>query len=348
MSRALVYAGDTPQSLTVLNEWRAHGLAALPAASDGGLPLAIAAAQEARTMRDPIGGLATPIRMGGQVFGVLLFQQLGGRRGWTSGDVSLVESVASELRLALETARLFHQQQDVVAELDRLNAAKSDFVSIVSHEFRTPLTGIRGFSELLRDDELSTAEVREYAGAINTDAQRLTRMVNQMLDLDRLESGRATIELGPVDLNAITAAVAGLRPTTPLHQIVLDLDPALGPVTGDRDQLTQVMVNLLNNAVKYSPDGGEIALTSRPAGSNAHVSVADHGIGIPVSGLETVFERYARIGSEATRFIQGTGLGLPIVRQIVTMHGGRVWVESTLGHGSTFQLTIPLAPRSGV
>jgi len=296
-----------------------------------------------------IAGLATPIGLGGQLSGVLVFHQVGSPRGWTSGEVRLVEAVARELRVAIEAARLFEQQRVAVAELERLSQAKSDFVSIVSHEFRTPLTGIQGFSEMMRDEDLTTAEMKEYAGDINTDAQRLNRMINEMLDLDRLESGRMALETAPIDLNAIITEVAdGVLPGAAGHPIVLRLDPGLGPVTGDRDKLTQVVVNLLSNAVKYSPGGGEIVVTTRAEGPNAHVLVRDHGMGIPADGLEKVFERFARLESDATRFIQGTGLGLPIVRQIVTLHGGEAWVESTVGEGSVFQFTVPLAAPASV
>ncbi|HEY8656281.1 MAG TPA: ATP-binding protein [Candidatus Limnocylindria bacterium] len=371
-SRAIVYTGQSRDDLTVLQEWHTEGAAALPIGSRDHTPFAVLAAREGRTvavrdgrndprLADPtlgphtliehgtIAGLATPIGLGGGRSGVLVFHQVGAPRGWTSGEVRLVEAVARELRVALESARLFEQQRAAVAELERLSQAKSDFVSIVSHEFRTPLTGIQGFSEMMRDEDLSLVEMKEYAGDINKDAQRLNRMINEMLDLDRLESGRMTVAQATVDLNAIvTAVAAGVRPNAPGHPIVLRLDPDLGAVSGDQDKLTQVVVNLLSNAVKYSPEGGEIVVTTRADGPNAHVLVRDHGMGIPADGLEKVFDRFARLETNATRFIQGTGLGLPIVRQIVTLHGGRAWVESTVGEGSVFQFTIPLATPASV
>ena len=366
-SRAIVCAGSSREDLAVFHEWHADGVAQLTVGSTGQTPLAVLAAREGRTiavrdgrddprLRDPtlgshalidhgtIAGLATPIGLGGQLSGVLAFHQVGSPRGWTSAEVRLVEAVARELGVAMETTRLLEQQRAAVAELERLSQAKSDFVSIVSHEFRTPLTGIQGFSEMMRDEELSVAEMKEYAGDINKDAQRLNRMINEMLDLDRLESGRMTVERADVDLNSVVTEVAdGVRRNAPGHPIALRLDPALGAVSGDRDKLTQVVVNLVSNAVKYSPSGGEIVVTTRAEGPNAHVLVRDHGLGIPADGLEKVFERFARLESDATRFIQGTGLGLPIVRQIITLHGGKAWVESTVGEGSVFQFTIPLA-----
>ena len=116
--------------------------------------------------------------------------------------------------------------------------------------------------------------------------------------------------------------------------------------SGDRDKLTQVLANLLNNAVKYSPNGGEIVVSTRVEGSAAHLVVRDHGMGIPNEALESIFERYGRVESRATRYIRGTGLGLPIVRQIVQLHGGTVWAESTVGEGSVFHVTLPLASPS--
>ncbi len=263
-----------------------------------------------------------------------------------------IERKDAEARLAAALAT----QQEANRQLESLNKAKSDFVSIVGHEFRTPLTGILGFSEILRDEELSPAEVREYAGDINADACRLIRMITEMLDLDRMEAGQTALRLEAVDLRAVVAEVTALaRRTAPRHAIRLDLDDTLPPLRGDRDKLVQVVTNLVSNAIKYSSGGAiTITLTSDAGtdtdlgGAFAHLRVQDEGMGIPPEALETVFERYARIESTATRYIAGTGLGLPIVRQIVELHGGRVWAESTPGEGSTFHVTIPVAEPTGV
>jgi signal transduction histidine kinase len=189
----------------------------------------------------------------------------------------------------------------------------------------------------------------ERRRGINAEAQRLSRLIDDMLDLDRMESGRLVRHREPVDLNALITEVAGdMRPSAPLHLLRLDLSEALPPLSGDRDKLRQVLTNLLSNAVKYSPEGGEITLSSRVEGTCVHVRVQDHGVGMPPEALEAVFERYARIDSDATRSIQGTGLGLPIVRRIVTLHGGAVWAKSAPGQGSVFHVTIPLAGTSAV
>jgi len=203
----------------------------------------------------------------------------------------------------------------------------------------------------MTNEDLTLAEMREYAGDINKDAQRLNRMINEMLDLDKMESGRMQLHREPVDLNnVVSEAVNRVRPNAPQHPVSVRLDPLVGEMSGDRDKLTQVIANLLNNAVKYSPNGGEIVVSTRLEGNTSHVVVRDHGMGIPKEALEAIFERYGRVESPATRHIQGTGLGLPIVRQIVQLHGGTVWAESTVGAGSVFHVILPrsAAARSDV
>src|SRR5438093_6239617 len=362
VSRGIVAAGDSEDDLNVLYEWDAPGVSPVGRGARS-IPVAKYAARLGRTIvvrdvrEDPrfaepetatlaqigvVAVAATPIRVGGQLAGALALSQVDRAREWTADEVRLIESVAQELRVAIGAAEAFERQRAAVAELERLNRAKSDFVSIVSHEFRTPLTGIQGFSEMMQSEDLTLAEMREYAGDINKDAHRLNRMITEMLDLDKMESGRMQLHLEPVDLNAIvTESVDLLRPNAPRHPLSLRLDPLIGELSGDRDKLTQVMANLLNNAVKYSPNGGDIVVSTRVEGNTAHVVVRDHGMGIPKEALDAIFERYSRVESPATRHIQGTGLGLPIVRQIVQLHGGTVWAESTVGEGSVFHVNLP-------
>jgi signal transduction histidine kinase len=363
VTRAVVAVGDTEAKLEVLYEWVASGMQSV-GTGPRELPVSRLAARMGRTLiatdvrtdgrfSDPkiaaalahtgvIAIAATPVRVGGRFAGSLALVHTDRPREWSADDVRLIESVAQELRGAIAAAEAFQQQRAAVAELERLNRAKSDFVSIVSHEFRTPLTGIQGFSEMMQSENLTLDEMREYAGDINKDAHRLNRMITEMLDLDKMESGRMELHPEPVNLNAIVSeAVDRVRPNAPQHPLSLRLDPMVGEISGDRDKLTQVLDNLLNNAVKYSPNGGEIVVSTRVEGSTAHVVVRDHGIGIPKEALESIFERYGRVESIATRHIQGTGLGLPIVRQIMQLHGGTVWAESTVGEGSVFHFTLP-------
>ncbi|MDQ2951719.1 MAG: ATP-binding protein [Chloroflexota bacterium] len=291
--------------------------------------------------------LGVPLVRGGSLLGAIVLRAFDADTRFAIDDARLLSLFGDQAVAALTNAEAFERQRVAMEQLERLNRAKSEFVSIVSHEFRTPLTGIQGFSEMMRDEDLSMPEMKEYSADINKDAMRLTRMINEMLDLDRMESGRMTLHREPTDVNALVSdAAARVRPNAPGHPITLELEPGLPSLSADHDRLMQVVANLLSNAVKYSPTGGEIMVTTALDGQGIQLSVADHGIGIPPEKLEDVWERYSRIETDKTRGIQGTGLGLPIVRLIVTMHGGRTWAESAIGRGSTFHVSLPLAATS--
>ena len=255
-------------------------------------------------------------------------------------DVTLVREAQDKLGEALES------QRSANATLEKLDRTKTEFLSIVSHEFRTALTGIQGFSELIRDGGLESDEVRAYGGYIFNDADRVNRLIGDMLDLDRMESGRMSIRTTDVDINEVLSDAIARAGSSPSVEFKADLDPRLPIVVGDRDRLIQVVSNLVNNAVKYSPDGGTVTLSSRSEGDFALVSVTDTGVGIPPDEIGHVFERFRRVRSGAAQSIPGTGLGLTIVKQIVEMHGGKIWVESAVGHGSSFHFTLPLAAEN--
>ncbi len=253
-------------------------------------------------------------------------------------DVTTVRETSDKLAEALEA------QRSANANLAKIDSTKTEFLSIVSHEFRTALTGIQGFSELIRDGGLEPDEVRAYGGYIFNDADRINRLIGDMLDLDRMESGRMSIRTGDVDINEVLSeSIARAGTAVSSVEFKSDLDPRLPIVQGDRDRLIQVVSNLVNNAVKYSPDGGKVTLSSRAEEGFALISVTDTGLGIPPDEIGHVFERFRRVRSGAAQSIPGTGLGLTIVKQIVEMHGGKIWVESAVGHGSAFHFTIPLA-----
>ncbi|HET9410477.1 MAG TPA: PAS domain-containing sensor histidine kinase [Candidatus Dormibacteraeota bacterium] len=236
-----------------------------------------------------------------------------------------------------------------LAGLERLNQLKSEFVSMVSHEFRTALVGIQGFSEILRDESIGADEVKGLATDINKDAQRLNRMIGEMLDLDRMEAGKIRLTTKPVDLNAlIKEVIERAQVSSERHAIRTDLDQALPIVTADPDRLVQVVSNLLSNAIKYSPDGGEVGVATRAEDGMVHVSVKDQGIGIAPEFVNRLFGRYERFESNRTSQVVGTGLGLAISRQIVELHGGRIWVDSRVGAGSNFQFTVPVRAIAGV
>jgi PAS domain S-box-containing protein len=258
---------------------------------------------------------------------------------------TIARDITERKRAEAELERAFNTQRAANEQLERVNKIRRDFVSVVSHEFRTALTGIQGFSQMMRDEDFSAEEMREFASDIYEDATRLTRMISEMLDLDRMESGRMTLGLDRLDLSEILARVTeNARLNAPRHRIRLRVDENVPKLSGDRDKLTQVTANLLSNAVKYSPEGGQITVESRLEGEVIHVLVQDEGVGIRPEAREKLFEPYSRVESENTRYIQGTGLGLAISRQIIRLHGGDIWVDSKPGEGSTFHFTVPLNP----
>jgi PAS domain S-box-containing protein len=230
-----------------------------------------------------------------------------------------------------------------LAGIERLNQLKSEFITLVSHEFRTGLVGIQGFSEMIRDSEdLARDDIKAFAADINKDAQRLNRMINDMLDLDRIEAGRLTLRIEAVDINLVLReAVERARASSEHHVFELKLDPA-DPVTQcDADRVAQIVANLLTNAVKYSPEGGEIVVSSHASEGFVEVSVRDHGVGIAPEFAKRLFSRYERYEKTSGKII-GTGLGLAIARQIVEMHHGRIWVDTTVGSGSDFRFSLPM------
>ena len=256
-------------------------------------------------------------------------------------DVTQVREAQNRLAESLE------KEQSTNANLEKIDRTKTEFLSIVSHEFRTALTGIQGFSELIRDGDLDAEEMRSYGGDIFKDADRVNRLIGDMLDLDRMESGKMSIRLGEVDMNEILQEVFDRAKTTSDRvEFRSELSPGELLVAGDHDRLIQVVSNIVNNAVKYSPSGGRITLASRVDGGFALVSISDTGVGIPQDEIPLVFERFRRVRSGAAQSIPGTGLGLAIVKQIIEMHGGRVWVESAVGFGTTFHFTVPIAVPS--
>jgi signal transduction histidine kinase len=224
--------------------------------------------------------------------------------------------------------------------LKRVNRLEEEGLSNASHEFRNALIGIQGYSELLLDEKVTAQGVREYAAEIQNEALRLNRLITNMLDLDRLESHRATLNLNLTDLNRILRSAADRgAATSDTHTFALDLDGALHPFLADSDRLTQVAANLVSNAIKYSPASSEVRIVSRLNDGVIRVSVSDQGHGIRPGDLARVFARFERI---ATEKVGGTGLGMPISKEIIELHHGKMWVESTFGVGSTFIFELPL------
>jgi signal transduction histidine kinase len=245
-----------------------------------------------------------------------------------------LEEATTELRAANERLK----------ELDRM---KDDFISTVTHELRTPLTSIRAFSEILRDNpELDVAERSRFLTIVIKESERLTRLINQVLDLAKIESGKAEWHIVGVDLREVVEeSVAATSQLYRDRRIAIDLDlPLVVPtILADRDRLIQVMINLLSNASKFcSREAGRVRVALRQEQNCLRVDVADNGIGISTEDQAIIFEKFRQVGDTLTDKPQGTGLGLPICREIISHCGGRLWVESEIGRGATFSFTLPL------
>ncbi|MBA2520408.1 MAG: PAS domain S-box protein [Chloroflexia bacterium] len=257
-------------------------------------------------------------------------------------DITDQKRAEEEVHAALAGQRAANHQ------LARASNEKSEFLAVISHEFRSPLTSIQGFSELIVDESLTAEEARGFAATINTNARRLARMISDLLDLDRLESGQITVQRIPVSLRQVVDdVIASFGPTASHHQFVTRFDPAPPPLVGDPDLLIQVVTNLIANAIKYSPAGGQIIVSTSHQAGTVRLSVRDHGLGIPEVALETIFSRYARLPRPEQKDIVGTGLGLPIARQIVGLHHGTIWAEAPAGGGSMFIVELPAGDGQG-
>jgi two-component system phosphate regulon sensor histidine kinase PhoR len=226
----------------------------------------------------------------------------------------------------------------------KLEAMRRDFVANVSHELKTPLTAIRGSAETLLNGALEDKEHGpEFARSIHDQAVRLDNLVDDLLKISYAESGRAQLEKAPLELKALADSLAGgLAAILGKKKIsFVNLVPAGFLVNADKDRLSQVLINLLDNAAKYNREGGEIKLSAVKEGPQAKITVEDTGAGIPAAHLQRIFERFYRVDKARSRELGGTGLGLSIVKHLVELHGGTVGVDSAEGRGSSFWFTLP-------
>ncbi|MCW5934813.1 MAG: GAF domain-containing protein [Fimbriimonadia bacterium] len=241
-----------------------------------------------------------------------------------------------------------------ITDIRNLERMKSSFVAMVSHELRTPLTAIKGFISTLlmdsADEEISTFTLedrREFYTIIEHEADRLTRLINDLLNIARIEAGESLKpvfkEVDVYKLSQRTVTVQ--KAATNRHQLFHDVDESLPSIIADEDKVDQIITNLLNNAIKYSPNGGEIHVKGWVDGEDIVISVSDQGMGIPKEHLTRVFEKFHRVDNTDTRKQYGTGLGLHLVKHLVEdIHGGKIWAESEVGVGSTFFVRLPKVP----
>ena len=296
--------------------------------------------------------LGVPLLSDGQATGVIILIR-SSVQPFTSSQVKLVETFADQAVIAIENARLFEEVQARTRELaktvDDLEIAsqhKSQFVANMSHELRTPLAAILGYAELMQEGfyEPLGQKSMDALTRIRSNGKHLLGLINTVLDIAKIESGQFSLNLGEYAVESVVETVrAATESLAETKKLTLKTDVAkrLPVGLGDEQRLTQVLLNLVGNAIKFT-DTGEVRVTASAANSHFTVSVTDTGPGIPADQLTSVFEQFHQVDSSNTKAKGGTGLGLAISKQIVEMHGGRIWAELSLGKGATFRMELPI------
>jgi signal transduction histidine kinase len=285
--------------------------------------------------------MVAPLRVNGEVIGTLGALRDSPGRPYTESDLTMLQELADRAGLAVANARLYQQAQEAIQ-------VRNQFLSIAAHELKTPLTALSGQAQLvqrrLSRGEQTPERLARSVDVIARQADRLDAMVRTLLDVGRIERGQFMLERQTLDLvELVDRVVDETRPDLDHHTLVYEAGPRPTLVHGDLLRLEQVVQNLLSNAVKYSPAGGTITLRVERQGTMACITVADQGVGIPVEAQPHLFQRFYRAENAAAHHISGMGIGLYVVREIVTRHGGTVDVSSTEGAGSVFTVRLPAA-----
>ena len=344
-------------------EWDAPEIPALTADSDLQYPVTMLAAMTRATqwseditrddrLRDPTSGigatelirlgttaiLSTPLEWGDELLGVVTFHSQFPRK-WTQSDIALIEAAAREVAIAIDHARRYREAVQTAEKLRELDQMRSDFVSMVSHELRSPMTVVAGIADILenRADRLAPDQSKELIETLGREARRLRRLVSEVLDLEMIDQGRMELHRSEVEIvDLIREAVSdAVEP----HRTKVEATLEAATMSVDADRIKQVLINLISNAAKFSEPDQAIRVAIEGDDVACTISVIDTGIGIPEDQMGRLFQRFTRLDVE--RRIPGSGLGLYLSRQIVEQHGGKIWVESRLGEGSIFTFTLP-------
>jgi K+-sensing histidine kinase KdpD len=302
-----------------------------------------AMARASGTQKLPRCTLAAPISVGDQKYGVLVLETISGPAVFSDDDLPFLQTIADLIALAIDRDCLA-AQAEAIRSARQTEQMRSEVLAALSHELRMPLTAIQGYASalLLNDIEWSQEKRQEFLSQIENESQNMETMLRNILDSSLMNIDQLEIERQPVNLPAISReAAAEIQQHTGLHHVIVDYPVDFPILEADPRWIKQVFRNILDNAVKYSPEGGLIVVRGEVRPSNILVTIADQGIGISPEDLSILFERYLRIRSSANLHIPGSGLGLPISRAIIEAHGGRIWVESKQGEGTTIYFTLP-------
>jgi signal transduction histidine kinase len=303
--------------------------------------------------------LGVPLMVGERVVGALTLVRRAPAVQFTDEDLLLVSTIGNSAAIGLENARVHEQERALALRLEELNQLYGqereivdklteserqygEVLSTVSHELKTPLMGIRGFAQMIRDGDVEGDEARDFATEIYDNAVRLSTYVERMLQEQAVQNGAESLDMRDVRIAPLVSQVLkSLTPSAPNHELLNLVAEDAPSVSGDPDKITQILFNLVSNAIKYSPRGGSVRVSATTQDRWLELVVADEGVGIPPEARARIFDRFFRVSSFETKNISGTGLGLSIVKGLVELHGGRIWVESEVGRGSSFHVTLP-------
>jgi signal transduction histidine kinase len=278
------------------------------------------------------------------VVGVLVLEGRKEGQGLAQADLDFFQEMAQLYALAVQSDRARHERESVQAR-EETSRLKAGLISTLAHEMRTPLTSIKGYSTALLLEEASFGPEtrREFLEIIDQECDVLQELIHDLLESSAIDAGLLKLDPQPVMLHRlIPSLVDEMARRTRRHRFVVDFPRAFPVVEADPTRIDQVLRNLLDNAIKYSPEGGMIVVRGQVEEERVVISVADQGVGIAPEHLNRLFEKFFRVESSLGHHVVGSGLGLPIARTIVEGHGGRIWAESKLGEGSTFYFTLPL------
>jgi signal transduction histidine kinase len=295
-------------------------------------------------------GFTQPLTVRGEVIGQLATLD---DKEITPEDANLVATIATQVSLHIETLRLTEELQKRAKELEKLDRLKSSFLANMSHELRTPLNSILGFADVIIEglDGPLTDNMDNDLRLIQKNGQHLLHLINDVLDMAKIESGKMNLNLEKFFLNEIFEDVFNITSSLASEKmLVVQVEPDSETeieLLADRIRLRQVMINLVNNAIKFTDKGGKISVQAHRNGDHVLIKVCDNGLGIPSTHLESIFQEFTQVDTSTTRKVGGTGLGLPISRRLIEMHGGRIWAESSgiSGEGSTLFVDLPIEAK---
>jgi signal transduction histidine kinase len=304
---------------------------------------------EGPALQRPVGYrtvLVAPLLREGAAIGAIVIRRME-VNPFSDKQIKLLETFADQAVIAIENVRLFREIQEKSAQLEVANKHKSDFLANMSHELRTPLNAIIGFSEVLIDKMFGEVNAKQldYLKDIHESGRHLLSLINDILDLSKIEAGRMELELCSFHLpSAISNAMTLVRERAQRHGIQLgaEIDERLGELQADERKFKQIMLNLLSNAVKFTPDGGRVDVSAKRDTTRVEIAVRDTGVGIAPADQAALFEEFKQVGRDGARKAEGTGLGLALTKRFVELHGGEIRVQSAPGKGSTFTVSLPI------